>query len=530
MGVRIMRTSGIRAMLGGMAAIAMIGAGAPGLAQTRGSGPSDYLKCDGQPNNMTAGESIGRLIGAVTLLGIFAPPAEGSNPGARLLGAEGVAACNRLIDSEGAAAETNPERRIPLIIARAIHQIEAADYGAALADVAKAREEAAAAGLTGNPLFERSTGRGIALIEAHARLRLGEIEAARTVALSGIAQQRHSIFGLFGYAPFAEFSQTRSADEDLFNASFTRLFPAAAFSHAARLEETGDFAGAALLREDMIGLNDVLGAKDRASLTFANAALAQGLAGNWDRSNELAELARTNMETRVREGNAENNSSVVVEVLDLQAIARAAHEGRMAEARRLFSGRSSWPGVTFGSLVEVSRRLRDGASEAELTGPLAMTPEGHWQRRRESEMASMLERDRDNRTLWRHLRTAPAESSYRAISRDVWRLDRSRLLLSENAEGWRPLVMPSAGGAIAGLDGMVLHAALQARHLGKRGFVMLSSPSAPQVALVRFGEPGDRGISEFRFIDAAEAIAELGPLIPSPEVIRERERASRRRR
>jgi hypothetical protein len=512
-----------RAMLNGMAAMAMLGASVPALAQARASGPSDYLKCDGQPNNMTAGESIGRLIGAVTLLGIFAPPAEGANPGSRLIGADGVAACTRLLDSEGAAAETNPERRIPLIIARAIHQIEAADYGAALADVAKARAEAATAGLTGNPLFERSTGRGISMIEAHARLRLGEIEAARGVALSGI-------FGLFGYAPFAEFSQTRTADEDLFNTSFTRLFPAAAFGHAARLEETGDFAAAALLREDMIGLNDVLGAKERASLTFANAAMAQGLAGNWERSNELAELARTNMETRVREGNPENNSSVVVEVLDLQTIARAAHEGRMAEARRLFTGRSSWPGVTFGSLVEVTRRLREGASEAELTGTLAMTPEGHWQRRRESEMASMIERDRDNRTLWRHLRTAPAEASYRAISRDVWRLDRSRLLLTENAEGWRPLIMPNAGGAVAGLDGMVLHAALQARHMGKRGFVMLSSPAAPQLALVRFGEPGDRGISETRFIDAAEAIAELEPIIPSPEVIRERERASRRRR
>lgn len=66
----------IRAMLGSMAAaVAMLGTSAPALAQARRTGPSDYLKCDGQPNNMTAGESIGRLIGAVTLLGIFAPPA-----------------------------------------------------------------------------------------------------------------------------------------------------------------------------------------------------------------------------------------------------------------------------------------------------------------------------------------------------------------------------------------------------------------------------------------------------------------------
>lgn len=499
-------------------------------AQSRNDGPSDYLKCDGQPNNMTTGESLGRLIGAMTLLSIFAPPPEGANPAARLIGHDGITACSRLIDGVGGDPESNPQRRVPLIIARAIHHIEAADYTAALADVAKAREEAAAAGLAGNPLYERSTGRGVAMIEAHARLRLGEIEEARRVALSGIAGQRHSLFGLYGYYAFNEFSNVRTADEDLYYQSFSRLLPPVTYIYAARLEETGDFAQAALLREDMIGLLDVLESKERSSSGYATASLAQGLAGNWERSNHLAELARTNMETRIREGNPENNSSVAVEILDLQTVLRAHAEGRTAEARRLFSGRSAWPGVSFGALVETTRRLREGASEAELIGPLAMTPEALWTRRRESELASMIEKDKDNRTLWRHLRDAPTIASYRAISREVWRMDRSRLLGRPNLEGWQDLRMPYQGGVLAGLDGMILHAALQARHQGKPGFVLLTSPSNPTFALVRFGAPGDRGISEGRFIDAAAAIAELEPLIPSPEAVRAQQQAERRRR
>ena len=520
-------------LLAGAAAATLLFASAA-QAQSRNDGPSDYLKCDGQPNNMTAGESLGRLLGAVTLLGIFAPPAEGYNPDARLVGHDGIVACSRLIDGIGGDAESNPQRRVPLIIARAIHNIEAADYTAALADVTKAREEAVAAGLAGNPFYERTTGRGVAMIEAHARLRLGEIEEARRVALTGVGDQRHSLFGLFGYDSFDEFSQTRSADEDIYYVSFSRLMPVVTYLRAARLEETGDFTTAALLREDMIGLLDVLTAKagpqDRSSSGYASAALAQGLAGNWERSNYLAEEARTNMETRVREGNPENNASVAVEILDLQTIVRAHAEGRIGEARRLFSGRSAWPGVSFGALVETTRRLREGASEEELIGPLAMTPDALWTRRREAELAGMIEKDKDNNTLWRHLRAAPPASGYRAISREVWRIDRSRLLDAPNLDGWSSIRMPYQGGVLAGLDGMVLHAALQARHQGKQGFVLVTAPSNPASAMIRFGAPGDRGISEGRFIDAAAAIAELEPLIPSPEAIRAQEQAERRRR
>ncbi|MFD2780089.1 hypothetical protein ACFS32_01950 [Novosphingobium pokkalii] len=34
-----------------------------------------YLRCDGNPNNLTGGESFARLVGAVTLLGLLAPRA-----------------------------------------------------------------------------------------------------------------------------------------------------------------------------------------------------------------------------------------------------------------------------------------------------------------------------------------------------------------------------------------------------------------------------------------------------------------------
>ena len=114
-------------------------------AQSAEKPGSAYVQCDGQPNNVTGGETAARFIGAVTLLGIFAPPPEAADASKRKFGAAGVAACSTLL--AGDKQEGNPARRVGLFLGRAIHQIEAKNYDAAIADVALARQAANAAGL-----------------------------------------------------------------------------------------------------------------------------------------------------------------------------------------------------------------------------------------------------------------------------------------------------------------------------------------------------------------------------------------------
>ena len=104
---------------------------------------SAYVQCDGQPDNVTDGETAARLLGAVTLLGLFAPPHESPDASKRKFGAAGVAACDSLLTGE--KPENNATRRLGLILGRALHQIEAKNYEAALDDVALARREAESA-------------------------------------------------------------------------------------------------------------------------------------------------------------------------------------------------------------------------------------------------------------------------------------------------------------------------------------------------------------------------------------------------
>jgi len=52
-----------------------------------------HVQCDGQPNNVTSGETAARLLGAVTLLGLFAPGPEMPDASKRKFGEAGVAVC-----------------------------------------------------------------------------------------------------------------------------------------------------------------------------------------------------------------------------------------------------------------------------------------------------------------------------------------------------------------------------------------------------------------------------------------------------
>ena len=205
-----------------------------------------YLRCDGKPNNMTDGESFARFLGAVTLLALFAPSPESPDPSKRLFAEKGVDACTRLIDGE--KAEGNGLRRLPLILARGLHQIEAKNYQAALDDVAKARAEAAALGLIGNPYFDRSMGLSFGRVEAEARLRMGDPAGAQAASLSQIRDITYGFVPLLLTRTYAGFNRELRPEEERVDAATARILAPMVLGYGARLEEVGRFADAAFPR------------------------------------------------------------------------------------------------------------------------------------------------------------------------------------------------------------------------------------------------------------------------------------------
>ena len=493
---------------------------------------SRYVRCDGEPNNVTGGETFARLLGAVTLLALFAPSPETPDPTKRLFGEKGVAVCSELIDGEG--AENNAVRRVPLILARALHQIEAKNYPAALADVELARTEAAAAKLSGNPYFDRSMGLSFSNITAEIHLRMSDPTAAQNASLSAIGAMKYSFLPSIVIRDYGQFVREMPAAAEARLAANAKVLPALLIGYAGQLDDYRRFAESAAKHEALISVIEGLELDNASSIYYARAALTHALAGQWEQANQRAEFARTNLSARRAEGKPEDDAARVVEVLDLYDIVKLANAGEMTNARRNFAARSEWVAPSFGSVMEVNRRLREGASETELFGALAQTPDAMWQKRYDDLMAVRLQRDGDNKWLFDLIEPYAKVGNFESRSKDTWRVQKSKMMSKEadKVGQWRIF---ATGDLLSGIDSIMLHAALQAKAQGKEGFTMfIVLPDGSRatyypltIGYTRFVNRGDASAKDELFIPAAEVIAELSPVIPSPEELKARK--SRRR-
>lgn len=511
---------------GAVALAAALIAAAPveAWAQAKPEKPGSlHVQCDGQPNNVSAGETAARLIGAVTLLALFAPPPESPDASKRKFGADGVQVCSALIDGE--KPETNAARRVTLILGRAIHRIEAKEYDAAIADTALARREAEAAGLMANPYYARSRGRAFDLVEAAALYRAGRVAEAREAAIRTTAQSRYAFLTLFGVPAYMLLERSDSPAEAQFLGWRSHIAGYSATLEADRLEEWGRFADAAKIREDLIDFDRRVAPDMRNTSWLAKAAVSQALAGNAALAAERAKEARANFEKRRAEGKPERDASEIVELLDLYGIIETAMAGDMKAARRLFAARSQWVAASFGSVVEVTRRLRQDATPDERIGGLARGADDLWKERAEASRAEVLAKDSDNKTLFQLIPYADAARDYHNLSKRVWRTTKSQMVIQVRDPDKATLKMERM--FVYGVDpsavteAYVLHAALLAKARGHQGFAIMPLISGGIVAASFItGNAGDPGLQPAVFNNAEDAIRELSPLIPDPVTLK----------
>ena len=488
--------------------------------------PSLYLKCDGNPAHMSDAEKFARFMGAVTLLGLFAPRPEVPEPAKRLFAEKGVEACTQLIDGAEAPQKLSPEnfvpRRLPLILARAAHQIEAKNYAAALADVQKARDEAKAAGLAGNPYFERSMGLSFNLMEANAEVGLGNFAAARKVGLASLAFSRWSVLPMLARRDFGSELRDGSADEDASHNGSDKLFITDAPQHAARLEQLGRYEEAAALREAFIVRAGLIDSTTKLVWPLAATAVTEAMAGQWDTASARAEAARKALDGADEAGIPDPSRTATLEYLDFYHILKLAHDGRMDEARALYAARSEWSTLSPGLRFNVSDMLRKGARADQLTGALAKSGEEQFNERRQLASAQLLQTYTNNQSLFSLILPYASVEDYEKLSDAVWNLKQERFIKSEPLPNSRfhaiagGLAYPSRETLIIAQDAMLLHAALAARAQGFKGLLYMTPRTINENSVVAFVNPGPDIPDQF-FIDADSVIAELRQLIPSPE-------------
>jgi hypothetical protein len=489
-------------------------------------GPSIHVQCDGYPDDMGAGETAARIIGAITLLALFAPPPESADPKARKLGAEGVAVCNQLLDGE--KAEGNKFRKMQLMMARSIHKIEAKDYDGAVGDIALARNIATEAGYTKDPYFQRSMGISMGDLEGAALIRANKPLDAMKASLQDSDKVQHQFWRYLTQPTYANFVKENTEFLDRRYDQQARLYPASSASVAAYYENQGQFTKSAALREAIIDWHSSAKPDELVTSVFANSALSHALAGDWAKAASRAQEARENDKKRVTDGKPDTDRSENSEVLDLYEVLKLDHDGNAAAARRMFTGRSTWLAPSNGAIREANRRLRIGAAKDELIGTLTKTPDQLWQESRDNDLAELMAKDTDNKTLFAKIDSYNKASGWESMSKQVWNTKKSKILQKPNEKnGLIPAwVFNGYYNYYAQFDGILLHAALTAREKGQTHLIF--SPSIDkeyQYASLRFGKVGDPGIPELLALDVNKVIAELEQVIPSPETIKARKAA-----
>lgn len=251
---------------------------------------------NGQPNTYTTGEAAARLLGAVTLLALFAPNREEPDASKRIRGAGGVAACTQPL--EGERREGNPERRVGLILARGLHQIEDKRYGAALVDVDLAEREATAVGLMADAYWSPSRGRSFGLIRSAAQFRLGRAADARATALATTRGVEQALLPMLGTPTYPG---AVDVDAEIgFRSALARLDPDFLPFAASRLEEAGRFGEAAAVYDALIDALRAINPDKRQSILLLVDANDMALAGDRAKAKALTDDALASAAARRR--------------------------------------------------------------------------------------------------------------------------------------------------------------------------------------------------------------------------------------
>jgi hypothetical protein len=481
---------------------------ASAMVTTPALAASDYVKCDGQSKGMGVAEGLARLTVIIGTLGLAGSP-EQDNVTERRFGEEGIAACTRaLSDGRG---KTDDRRRSRLILARAIHSLEAKKHDAALAD---ARSFPAIAGEKAtDPLFLRSFGLSAMEVEARSLAQAGKWSEAEDAALRMAEASDYDVSNLSRAASLiADTSPVTDRKRALYD-KLIRMNPVWRVNYANMLQWNGLFAEAAAVRKPLPDLfyDDLMHPR-----VLAETAAVQFLSG--DNQGAEANLAEARKKTEEQAGKIAGKSGDIVtrmqsdiaiadEHIAFCGIVRAAQSGQIEKARQLFNSRERWLAPNHSVMAYVTAQLQKGM-DSNIAGPLSRSPASY----REAAIKAFQDRVNEtthDKSVYYLIRPYLSTGDYSRVAKQV-RESPSKFMpvKQDNFKGETVSITGSYG--VAGSEALLLHAAWVAKSRGKSGFALLLPRSVGNSARVLFGSPEDFNLPASAFFNADKVDADLG--------------------
>ncbi len=496
-------------------------------AQTKTPGPSAYLLCDGNPPHRSTGELLGRALLLSATLGL-AGQGEVQDVSKRAHGNEGVDACDAAL-----LQETDPIRMVQLMLARSIHHLETGDNTAALED---ARKAPTLAGHAADDIgFRHSLLVSSLDLQAAALVRAGDFPNAEAAALQMANTSPYDVIAQVRAIPYVQLTAELTPEKQAYLDRLVKIFPEAlafraiVYQWAGRyLEAAADYASIVELRSGFSPDNnnpppspDVLAL--RSVMLALGGKLEESTALAADTSAMIRVLAATG-KTALMQSSIDGAD----QALDFQAIIVDLSAGRASAARIKFAARTHWSVPATPAVAELAARLRQGASPAEIAGPLATDPAIMRTNGLVANAGAITEANNAVASLYAAIRQPIDAGTYHAWTDDVWNTKSSIFLhkraANENYVG-ELMVVPRTPGffkpphliTIAAGDALLMHCALMAEARGAKGFELFPGRKLLEAFLLRFGNPGEPGMPAAATFDAATVIADLSSEFPHPQ-------------
>jgi hypothetical protein len=476
-----------------------------------GTGPSAHLRCDGKPDNITAGETAARLLAITAVVGLFLPQHEQADPSKRLSGAEGIAACNDVL-----GRESNPTRRVQLILARAIHHIEAGENDAAIADARLAETDQPA--LAATPGFRLSFHLSVLEVQAMAFLAMGKTQDAANLGVEMGEAAPYDLVNMLRAASLVDLSADYGPREARFYDALVRIYPTELAKRAAARERAGDFRGSA---EDFEAWNALVASVVDGPAAYgpAHAAIARALAGDAEQAEAHAKAAQAALEAIIASGKTDGTADVS-ELLDFYRVWSLAKAGKLSEARLLFGSRSAWTKPSPAAVGTLARLLQQGAGPGELNGLLAGDPARFKAEQLAARVRALTEYGTSDKGVKRYqaIRASISPGQFTAFSDNVWRSGESKYLAKQDEPKLKARLIDVLrnGDGIPAEYAIILHSALVAKAQGKKSFMLMPLQKYIYRTYVRIGDPGEAGVIAPLSYETDRVIADLSPIIPPP--------------
>ncbi|WP_147417576.1 hypothetical protein [Sphingomonas cavernae] len=483
------------------------------VAPTTAMAASDYVRCDGQSKGMGVAEGLARLTLVIGTMGLLGAP-ESDNVAERRFGTEGVAACTAAL-SEG-KGKRDDRRRSRLMLARAIHHVEAKELESALSDVRSFPAIGGERAADGE--FLRSLALSAIELEAAILVRVNRPAEAEAAALRMAAQSPYDIQNLLRAQQYLRPDGAMDGARRGFYANFVRLAPQARLELAEAQEWAGDFAGAAAT---LAGLVALVEGDTVAANILAQIAIQHILGGNIPVGEAQIALARRANDDRaaaISGADSQREKDAVArtdELLEFARIATLARQGRIDDARLIFSARARWLAPSVPAVAHLTALLREGAAPTQLQGALARDPQ---QLRADAIKAhyEALTNEAATKRLYATIRPILTDGDYSRLSAGVRQTTDSKYLQIKRDDKRGEVLIVQGGNGIAGGEALLLHAAYLAKKRGSTGFVILPMRVSTTSARIVFEKPGESALPADAYFDSAELIAALDARFPMP--------------